>query len=124
MALERSRAVRDPNTGSRANRFSDDNWNKAFIQFWATISLHVEKKVPDFVGILQHHQFDAMFSPTIKQPLPTQRKDILRGQADEDIAADHDLDTDNDDDIDVAEFAPLFGMHSLVTPTYDTRTST
>ena len=73
------------------------------------ISLHVEKKVPNFVGILQHHQFDVMFNSTIKQPLPTQRKDILHGQANEDIAADYDLDTDNEDDIDVAEFAPLFG---------------
>ena len=72
--------------------------------------------MPDFIEILQHHQFDAMFNPTIKQPLPTQRKDILRGQADKDIAADYDLDTDDEDDIDVAEFAPLFGMHSLVTP--------
>ena len=75
LVLERSRAVRDPNTGSRANRFSDDNWNKAFIQFWVNISLHVEKKVPDFIGILQHHQFDMMFNPTIKKPLPTQRKE-------------------------------------------------
>ena len=66
LALQRSRAVRDPNTGSRTDRFSDDNWNMAFTQFWANISLHVEKKVPDFVGILQHHQFDAMFNPTIK----------------------------------------------------------
>ena len=57
-----------------------------------------------------------MFNPTIKQPRPTQRKDIIRGQADEDIAADYDLDTDDENDIDVAEFAPLFGMHSLVTP--------
>ena len=68
LTLERSRAVRDPNTGSRADPFSDDNWNKAFIQFWVNISLHVEKKVPDFIGILQHHQFDAMFNPRIKQP--------------------------------------------------------
>ena len=116
LALERSQAVRDPNTGSRANHFSDDNWNKAFIQFWVNISLHVEKKVPNFVGILQHHQFDVMFNPTIKQPLPTQRKDILCGQANEDIAADYNLDTDDEDDIDVVEFAPLFGMHSLVKP--------
>ena len=116
LVFERSQAVRDPNTGSRADRFSDDNWNKAFIQFWVNISLHVEKKVPNFIGILQHHQFDAMFNPTIKQPPPTQRKDILRGQANEDVAADYDLNTDDENDIDVAEFAPLFRMSSLVTP--------
>ena len=116
MTLERSRAVRDSNTGSRADPSSDDNWNKAFIQFWANISLHVEKKVPDFVGILQHHQFDAMFNPRIKQPQPTERKQILRGQVDEDVAADYDLNTDNEDDMDVAESAPMFGMQSLVTP--------
>ena len=57
-----------------------------------------------------------MFNPRIKQPRPTERKQILHGQVDEDVAADYDLDTDNEDDMDVVEFAPMFRMQSLVTP--------
>ena len=98
--IKESRAVRDPDDGSRQNRFDTESWDNAFHQFFANISLYISNKMNTFGELLERYEYDDYFNPNIKQPKPEFRKAIRAKQPEESVAYDYELTTDEEDDMD------------------------
>ena len=95
-----SRAVRDPDDGSRQNRFDSESWDNAFHQFFSNTSLYISNKLNTFGELLERYEFDDYFNPNIKQPKAEFRKAIRAKHPEESVAYDYELTTDEEDDMD------------------------